>query len=609
MTRIQVYEKSYGQERMEDAYAQLAGGLDVGALTSCPVELAAAAVKLMGAQSCGKCTPCRVGLAQLEALVEQVLDGTATREVLDLIAELAEVVATSSDCAVGYEAGAFVLTALKGFYDDFVSHIENGDCTADAFAPVPCVEGCPAHVDIPGYMALVQAGRYRDAIGLVRKDNPFAVACGLICEHPCELYCRRGMVDDVLNIRGIKRFAADHSDGDYQPPAAEPTGKRVAVVGSGPAGLTCAYYLALMGHSPVVFEQRERLGGMLRYGIPSYRLPREALDAEIAWLTSQGIETRLGTAVGTDVRLAELREEFDAVYLAFGAHSDNRLGIAGEDAAGVLSAVELLRAIGDEQLPDLSGKRVVVVGGGNVAMDCARSALRLGAESVTVAYRRRKLDMTAQTAEIEAAVAEGCKLLELHAPVSIDVSGQEVAGLVLQPQAIGEIAGGRAKPHAADAAPLTLACDLVVVAIGQRIDASSFESEGVELQRGMIVSTPKAEVPGMEGVYAGGDCVSGPLTVIRAVAAGKAAAASIDSYLGFDHRVSFDIEVPTAMFKGRAYCARSNMTEPAIETINGNFALVEAGLRPEEAAQESARCLRCDHFGRGAFRGGRSLQW
>ena len=330
---VEVYAKHEAQQTVEDIYRQLGGRLEVSALASCPVEFTAAFVNLTSTQSCGKCTPCRVGLRQLSSLLELVLDGKAELSALALIEELAENIFYSADCAIGFEAAALALKAVKGFREDFQHHIELRTCGAGRIPSVPCVAGCPANVDIPAYLALTAAGRYGDALRVVRKDNPLAIVCGLVCEHPCELFCRRGMVDDPINIRGLKRYAADNATDSYDPVKHPPTGKRVAVVGGGPAGLTAAYYLALMGHSPVIFEQRAQLGGMLRYGIPAYRLPREELDKEIGFLLDAGIEARLGSAVGSDGEsLDKLRQDFDAVFVAIGAHQDKKLGIEGEDA-------------------------------------------------------------------------------------------------------------------------------------------------------------------------------------------------------------------------------------------------------------------------------------
>lgn len=453
----------------------------------------------------------------------------------------------------------------------------------------------------------MKAGRNTDAVRLIRKDNPLPLVCGLVCEHPCEMNCRRGMVDDPMNIRAIKRYACEHMESDYQPWIAADTGKRIAVVGGGPAGLSCAYYLAIMGHHVTILEQRKHLGGMLRYGIPAYRLPRERLESEIKWILDCGIDVRYETPV-EDVD--ELREKYDAVYLAIGAHADRKLGLPGEDAEGVESAVEMLRSVGDDELPDYRGQRVCVIGGGNVAMDVARTSVRCGAEKVTIVYRRRVADMTAQDEEIAGAQAEGCELLELNAPLRIatDESGR-VAGLVVQPQIIGEVKRGRPSPRAADKPEVTIPCERVMVAIGQAIDSKPFERFGVPTKWGRIVTDEAAEVPGLDGVFAGGDCQTGPATVIRAINAGKVAAGNIDSYLGFDHRIELDVEIPQVQFQGKMECGRCETTFREAEERKRDFDEIENGLTTEEVMQECSRCLRCDHFGYGAFRGGRIQEW
>ena len=552
---------------MDDLHDALGRRLAVSSLAPCPVEFTAALVNLCSTQSCGKCTPCRVGLSALSDLLADVLEGRADESTLNLIERTARTIYLSSDCAIGYEAGAMALTAIRGFRDDFEHHIREHSCGFDREARVPCVSGCPAHVDIPGYISLVEAGRYADAVKVIRKNNPLPLVCGLVCEHPCEMHCRRGMVDDPMNILALKRFAVEHSDlNDHKPHVVDNTGKRVAVIGGGPAGLSCAYYLAVMGHKVTIFEQRHQLGGMLRYGIPSYRLPRERLQAEIDWILSAGIDVELDHSVNGE-ELAYLRDEFDAVYLAIGAHSDKKLGLPGEEAPGVESAVKMLRAIGDDALPDLSGQRVCVIGGGNVAMDVARSAVRCGAEKVSIVYRRRICDMTAQDAEIAGAQAEGCEVLELTAPLAIETSEDgRVNGLRVQPQII--------------------AC-----------------------KWGCVITDSDGAVPNFDGLFSGGDCQTGPATVIRAINAGRVASANIDHYLGFDHKIKLEVELPTVQFKGKHECGRCELGEREAGERIHDWNLVEQGLTEQEARQEASRCLRCDHFGFGAFRGGRNLEW
>ena len=347
----------------------------------CPVDMSLNFLRLCHAQTCGKCVPCRVGLSQLAALIEQVLDRTATLETIDLIESTAQVIADSADCAIGYEAAHMVLKGVRGFREDYEEHVLHGRCISGLSHPVPCVSSCPAHVDIPGYVALIREERYDDAVKLIRKDNPFPAACAYVCEHPCENQCRRRMVDDAINICGLKRFAVDNALDVQAPAGAESTGKTVAVIGGGPGGLTAAYYLSLMGHKVTVYEQRPKLGGMLRYGIPDYRLPQEVLDRDIAYILSAGIQVHTGVSIGKDLPMETIRSSFDAVYISIGAHADKKLGLEGEDSTNVISAVEFLRGIGEGDVPNFTGKKICIIGGGNVSMDATRTAKRLGAES------------------------------------------------------------------------------------------------------------------------------------------------------------------------------------------------------------------------------------
>ena len=577
----------------------------------CPVDMSLNFLRLCHAQTCGKCVPCRVGLGQLAVLIEQVLDRTATLETVDLIENTAQVIADSADCAIGYEAAHMVLKGVRGFREDYEEHILNGRCICGLSHPVPCVSTCPAHVDIPGYVALVREGRYADAVRLIRKDNPFPSACAYVCEHPCESQCRRRMVDDAVNICGLKRFAVDSSQPQEPPARAESTGKTVAVIGGGPGGMTAAYYLSLMGHDVTVYEQRPKLGGMLRYGIPDYRLPPEILDRDINHIVSAGVQVHTGVSIGKDLPMENIQNSFDAVYIAIGAHTDKKLGLEGEDSKNVISAVELLRGVGEGQVPDFTGKRVCVIGGGNVSMDATRTALRLGAEHVTCVYRRRVEDMTALAEEIEEAMAEGCQILPLQAPARIEADSEgKVAALWTQPQLIGSYGrDGRPKPGDADTKQFRIPCDYVIVAIGQAIVAQPFEAIGVTTSRGAIQADLTSAVPGARNVFAGGDAVSGPATVIRAVAAGKVAAANIDNFLGFDHKISCGVQIPPAHFTNTPPCGRVNLKNRHLSSYCGDFSLLKEGMTGEEAHQEASRCLRCDHFGYGSFKGGRTTEW
>ena len=613
MSRLQVKTPSQADAAVEQLYRNMEQRIAASPPGLCPVDLALNFLNLCRAQTCGKCVPCRIGLTQLANMLQEVLEGEPDLRVLHHIEVTAEVIANTADCAIGIDAANMILVGLKGFREDYEEHILHHRCLGYLRHPVPCVALCPAGVDIPGYIALVKEGRCQDAVRLIRKDNPFPIACAYICEHPCEARCRRSMVDDALNIRALKRYAVDQAGEVPQPDCAPATGKKVAVIGGGPGGLSAAYYLALMGHKVTVYEKRERLGGMMRYGIPNYRLPREKLDQDIQAILSLGIEVHTGVSVGQDVSFEELKREYDSLYLSIGAQTDKKTGIPGEDSAGVISAVELLRHIGDDEMPDFTGLEVAVIGGGNVAMDVTRSAIRLGARKVSCVYRRRLADMTAQMEEVEGAMAEGAEILALHAPTRIE-SGEngEVKALWVQPQVIGEMdpSSGRPKPYAADMAERRIPADVVIVAVGQGIESAGLEQSGIHIQRGgRLMANPTTQLSEMEGVFAGGDCVTGPATVIRAIAAGKVAAANIDEYLGFHHEITAQVKVPAPRFNDLRPTGRVSNAERDADERKRDFQCIECGLSDEEAMQESGRCLRCDHFGYGNFKGGREEKW
>ena len=609
MSRLRITPWENSQRTVDDLYADMERRISAAPCGNCPVELTSAFLKLCLAQSCGKCVPCRIGLDRLAALLDQLLDGQGSQADLDTILRTAQSIVDSADCAIGFEAAQMVLDGYVAFQDDYLAHVTQGSCTAN-FKSVPCVELCPAHVDVPGYISLVGEERYDDAIRLIRKDNPFPSVCGLVCEHPCETHCRRTIVDSPLNIRGIKRFAVDHAGEVPAPPRAPSSGKTVAIVGGGPSGLTAAYFLSLMGHTVTVFERKPKLGGMLRYGIPSYRLPGSYLDRDIDTILSTGVSVRVNCEVGTDVTLEELRRDYDSLYLAIGASLHKGLGIPGEDAKGVLSAIEMLDITIRSVKPDFTGKHVVVVGGGNVAMDATRTAVRLGAASVKCVYRRRISDMTALPEEIEGAMAEGCEVLPLKAPVRIETDDDgAVTALVVQPQVIGEVRGGRPAPRKADQPEERIACDVVLMAVGQVVDSKSFAQAGVPTDHNNIVPAADGSVPGLEGVFSGGDCVSGPATVILAIEAGKVAAASIDEYLGFHTDISANLDIPPAPFRLKHATGRVDLTEREANWRKNDFELMENCMSEQEMAQECSRCLRCDHYGHAGFKGGRLIKW
>ena len=606
MGRLTVEPAARADGRMGEFVEAFARRVEAMPPGQCPVGMVLGQLQASMVQTCGKCTPCAQGMPKIAALLRDVAEFRATKATVDAIRAKATLLRDTADCAVGWQAGQMVLAGLDAFTDEFASHVEAGECASGTRQTVPCVTQCPAHVNVPAYIALAEEGRTAEAVKMIRKDNPFPTACALVCEHPCEERCRRAMVDASLNIRGIKKYIVDTVAADTveTPQPLPATGKRVAVVGAGPSGLTCAYFLALMGHEVVVYEARKKLGGMMGYGIPAYRFPRERLDEDIRAILGAGsIEVKTECAVDA-AEMAKLTGWYDAVYVAIGAQGGKTLALEGADAEGVMSAVDLLGMIGDGEHPDFTGKKVVVIGGGNVAMDCARTSVRLGAESVTVAYRRRLEDMTALPAEVESAIAEGVEMMCLQAPERIEVGADgQATALVCQPQRIGAVKRGRPAPVAADKPELRLEADIVLVAVGQAIESAPFEEYGMEADRTYFVADQYLRAMGQEGVFVGGDCQWGPKTVIMAIAAGKTAAANIDHELGFHHELDCGATVPPAHPNDRTAYGRVQVAErPACERKH-DFEGVEVPMTDEEAAQECHRCLRCDVYGIGALTG------
>jgi len=605
---LDIPEKS--QKILDAMYQTMEGRLAASPGGVCPIDITLSFVRMCHTQSCGKCVPCRIGLGPLGDLLEKILDNEAAPEDLEVLRKTAESIFLSADCAIGYGAAEMVLNSLAAFADEYQEHVLHHACLMHQNQPVPCRVACPAHVDIPGYLSLIADGRNEDAIRLIRKENPFPASCGFVCEHPCEGNCRRNMIDEAINICGLKRYAAEHI-GDVPAPKRLPdTGKKIAIVGGGPGGLTTAYYLQLMGHQVTILERLDKLGGMLRFGIPAYRLPRNYLDADISHILSTGVKTQMGVTVGKDFTLEDLRKEYDAVYLAFGAHTSKKMRIPGEESKGVIPAIVMLSSVGSNSPLDLTGKKVVIVGGGNVAMDAARTSVRLGAEKVYIAYRRSRADMPALDEEIDGAIAEGCELLELYAPdhVETDEKGH-VKALALRPQIPGPIEAGRPKPYDAPEPVLELACDLIISAIGQDIEWQRFNQEGIPVKKGVIDAMADGSISGTNGVFAGGDCVTGPATLIRSIAAGKVAAINIDAYLGFNHKLDFGVEAAAPHFIDRKPCGRCNIREREAGIRKHDFETVGQSLSETEAKQEALRCLRCDKFGLGALKQGGNLPW
>ncbi len=576
----------------------------------CPITVHRALLHTSHAQTCGKCVPCRDGLAEVEKYMTDILEGRGTAETYENMVALAQVIKDTADCAIGYEAAQAVLEGTEIFKEEYRSHIEKGKCQEDVSQKVPCISYCPAHVDVPGYIALIKEGDYAGAVNLIRKTNPFPTACAFICEHPCEERCRRNLLDSPINIRGLKKYAVDQVAADQvaAPRPVEATGKKIAVVGGGPAGLTTAYFLSLMGHKVVVFEEREELGGMLRYGIPNYRLPKQRLDEDIRTILATGnIEVKTGVAIAKDITVEALNGEYDAVYIAIGAQTGKDLRLEGVESKSVYSAVDMLGEIGRGNIPEYTGKKVVVIGGGNVAMDAARSAVRCGADEVTIVYRRRQEDMTALPSEVQGAIEEGVELMTMHAPDRIEANEQgEVTAFYAKPQSIGAFdRAGRPAPMDTDKPSAKVDCDIVLLAIGQDIVSGPFAEYGVHPKRGTFEADKYCRVKGYDKIFAGGDCVTGPATVIKAIGASRVAAVNIDEYLGYHHKLDCGVRVPAAEENNRTRYGRGQITERSARERKKDFDGIEKGFSYEEAMQECSRCLRCDRYGCGVLEGGR----
>ena len=487
----------------------------------------------------------------------------------------------------------------------------------------PCVGGCPVNIRIPEFIAKVAEGDFQAAYDIISDTNALPSVSGRVCpqESQCEARCVRAIKGEPVAIGRLERFVADwyRENVNAMPQKPQTNGIKVAVVGSGPASLTCASDLAKHGYEVTIFEAFHTAGGVLVYGIPEFRLPKAIVQNEVDKLTALGVDLETDMVIGKTFDIDEMFEEgYEAVFIGSGAGLPMFMGIEGETLAGVYSANEYLTRInlmkayreGYDTPLKISGS-AAIIGGGNVAMDCTRSAKRLGAESVTCVYRRRQVDMTALPEEAEGAIAEGCELATLQAPVRIESDEDEnVTALWVQPQIIGKVdKSGRPRPVPANAPEQRIPCDIVVVAIGQGIETQPFEEYGVPVKRGVIEALTSSDIENFNGIFAGGDCVTGPATVIRAIAAGKVAAANIDEFLGFRHEITCDVEIPAPVLRDHAACGRVNLTERPAEERQKDFELMECGMTEEEALQESHRCLRCDHFGYGGFKGGRVKKW
>ncbi|MCJ7426245.1 MAG: NADH-quinone oxidoreductase subunit NuoF [Dehalococcoidales bacterium] len=574
------------------------GGMVVMDEDTCMVDVARYFLSFTQDESCGKCVPCRLGTKQMLDILNDITHGRGKLEDIDLLLSLSEQIKAGSLCGLGQTAPNTVLTTIRYFRDEYEEHIKNHHCRAavcEGLVSAPCSHTCPAGVDAPRYIRFIAKGKPGEAVAVIREKIPFPSVCGYVCIHPCEAKCRRGLLDEAIGIRVLKRFAVDNDSGMWKQNSriAPETGKRVAIVGSGPAGLTAAFYLAKLGHKVTVFEALPEAGGMMRVAIPDYRLPKDVLQNDIREIEAVGVDIKTNTKIESTDELFTLG--YDAVFLATGAHQGLKIGVKGENSPGVMDCVTFLREVSLGKKVDV-GEGVAVIGGGNAAIDSARTALRLSAKEVTIVYRRTQEEIPASAEEIEGAIEEGVKMRFLAAPSRITTkNGKLLLGCLAM--SLGDIdASGRRRPEPIEGNEFAMSFDTIIAAIGQRPEIPSRFS--LSLGRGSTIEVdPDSLVTTKEGVFAGGDVVKGPASVIEAIAHGRLAAISIDKYLGGGGDIDETLAPPEEAMAPLEETEEEMRVEipapPAKERIK-NFENVELGLSQKMAIKEAERCLRCD---------------
>ena len=592
------------------------GGMVVLDDTTCMVEVARYFLSFTQAESCGKCVPCRLGTRQMLEILTKITQGKGRDSDLDTLLTIAKTVKECSLCGLGQTCPNPVLTTLNYFKDEYEAHIKEKRCPAavcDSLMISPCQHTCPVGINIPKYVAHIAAGEYLEAIKTIRERNPFPAICGRICHHPCENRCRRGELDESVAIRALKRFVADwYFDHATELPEPEPFpqthSQKAAVVGAGPCGLSCAYFLAQMGYPVTVFEALPVGGGMLSVAIPDFRLPREVLEREIDYIAQRGVEIRYDTPIDVNFTIEDLRRDgYEAVFIAAGAQRSQRIGIPGEleDVEGFYYGLRFLRDVKVGK-PVRVGRRVAIIGGGNVALDGARTALRLGAEEVSIFYRRSREEMPVSEVEYDEALAEGIQVNFLASPTRIVSENWRVTGLQCTRMRLGEPdASGRRRPVPIAGSEFFVETDTVIAAVGQAPDLSFLPPDSAleRIRWERLVVDENRLATNVPGVFAGGDFVAGPGMVIEAIAAGRRGAIAIDKYLKGDiTRVEiYDlktnvVEEVISIEEGETWEPqfRPDIARLPAEERRSNFQEVELGFSDEKARLEAKRCLRCD---------------
>ena len=584
------------------------GGCIVMDDDSCMVDVARYFLDFIQDESCGKCPPCRVGTKRMLEIVTRICNGEGEEGDIEKLIDLGKTIQDTALCGLGQTAANPVLSTIRHFRHEYEAHIRDHYCEAGVCSSMftaRCSNACPANVNVPGFVSLIGEKRFDEALTLHRERNPLASICGRVCFHPCESKCQRAALDDAVAIRGLKRFMTEQETTPQLPTVlenAENAKRKIAVIGSGPAGLSCAYFLARLGYRPTMFEKEVSPGGMLVQAIPAYRLPREELGREISMIESMGVTLKTGQGLGRDFTLQQLKDQgYEAVFLGVGAPEGVSLGLPGEDGEGVSEALSFLRQYNVHGDPWV-GEQVAIIGGGNSAIDAARTALRLGAKKVTILYRRQRAQMPAWMEEIDSAHLEGIEIMPMVAPKEIlrDEAGK-LTGVLCQQMVLGDYdKSGRRRPVAGRNPDFIVACDQVIAAIGQSLDADEIlGGSSLEMRNGWIKIDRATGATSLDWVFAGGDAATGPASVVEAIAAGEKAAVTIDERLsGANHAFwRRDVEVDCYFDPDADPCdtprAVVGCVDPAVRTCS--FVEVELPWDMDVALAEAHRCLRCDY--------------
>lgn len=579
------------------------GGLICMDEDTCMVDVARFFMEFVQDESCGKCVSCRIGTRRMLDILERITHGEGRSGDVEQLIELGETIKSTALCGLGQTAPNPVLSTIKYFRDEYEEHIHARHCRAGVCSSLflsPCANACPAGVNVPGYIALIAAGRPIDAYHLILQENPFPSVCGRVCTHPCESRCRRAQVDEPLAIRDLKRYAADEalkSDAPKTDLIFPRKGRTVSIIGGGPSGLTCGYYLGRLGYDVVIYESQPEAGGMLAYGIPEYRLPKKILAKEIHAILSVGIHLKTNVEVGKDIDFPTICHQSDAVYIATGTQRSRKIGLSGESLPNVYHGLDFLRDISLGLPVDVHGV-VAVIGGGSTAFDAARTALRQGAAEVHMLYRRCIADMPADLREITEAVEEGVIIHELVEPLAL-MGNSKVEKVVCQTMELkGFDLDGRRQPVPVDGGIIEFPVDSVIPAVSQYSDLPFVRPDEIEMTRwGTFVVESKTCQTTMPGVFAGGDVVRGSDIVITAIADGKKAAQAIDQYLGGNGVLNKGepIEIPAAVDDDELIeHGRFAMKTIDPKLRKQSFAEVSQGFHKLDAMAEAMRCLRCD---------------